>query len=67
MSILGEVVVTQYPFWQPCKERKMKILGLNDDTKYGKVVSIKVDGVTFVSNGKRVVYTLADVEKMFCN
>lgn len=45
----------------------MKILGLNDDTKYGKVVGIRRDGVTFVSNGKRVVYTLADVEKMFCN
>lgn len=43
----------------------MKILGLNDDTKYGKVVSIQRDGVTFVSNGKRVVYTLADVQKMF--
>ena len=43
----------------------MKILGLNDDTKYGKVVSIRRDGVTFDSNGKRVVYTLADVEKMF--
>jgi hypothetical protein len=42
----------------------MKILGLNDDTKYGKVVSIATDGVTFVANGKRVVYTLADVEKM---
>ena len=45
----------------------MKILGLNDDTKYGKVVSISRDGVTFVSNGQRVAYTLADVEKMFCN
>ena len=45
----------------------MKILGLNDDTKYGQVVSISRDGVTFVSNGQRVVYTLADVEKMFCN
>lgn len=45
----------------------MKILGLNDDTKYGKVVSIKADGVTFVSNGKKVVYTLADVTKMFSN
>jgi len=65
MSILGEAVVTQYPFWRSCKERKMKILGLNDDTKYGKIVSIAADGVTFVSNGKRVVYTLADVEKMF--
>lgn len=43
----------------------MKILGLNDDTKYGKVVSIKRDGVMFVLNGKKVVYTLADVEKMF--
>lgn len=43
----------------------MKVLGLNDDTKYGKVVSIKRDGVTFVLNGKKVVYTLADVEKMF--
>ena len=43
----------------------MKILGLNDDTKYGKVVSIQRDGVAFVQNGKRVVYTLADVEKMF--
>ena len=43
----------------------MKILGLNDDTKYGKVVSITVDGVVFTKNGKRVVYTLADVEKMF--
>lgn len=42
----------------------MKILGLNDDTKYGKIVSIGVDGVTFDKNGKRVVYTLADVEKM---
>ena len=49
------------------RRKKMKILGLNDDTKYGKVVSISRDGVTFVSNGKRVVYTLADVEKMFCN
>ncbi|MFM9151723.1 MAG: hypothetical protein ACKOPU_05560 [Candidatus Planktophila sp.] len=45
----------------------MKILGLNDDTKYGKVFSIKRDGVTFVLNGKKVVYTLADVEKMFSN
>jgi hypothetical protein len=45
----------------------MKILGLNDDTKYGKVVSIKADGVTFVANGAKVVYTLADVEKMLCN
>lgn len=43
----------------------MKILGLNDDTKYGKVVSISVDGVVFVKSGKRVVYTLANVEKMF--
>jgi hypothetical protein len=43
----------------------MKILGLNDNTKYGRVVSISIDGVTFVSNDKRVVYTLADVEKMF--
>jgi hypothetical protein len=43
----------------------MKILGLNDDTKYGKVVSITVDGVEFVSNGAKVVYTLADVEKFF--
>jgi hypothetical protein len=42
----------------------MKILGLNDDTKYGKVVSITVDGVVFVDNGRRVVYTLADVENM---
>jgi hypothetical protein len=42
----------------------MKILGLNDDTKYGKVISICCDGVTFELNGKRVVYTLADVEKM---
>ena len=42
----------------------MKILGLNDVTKAGKVVSISRDGVTFDSNGKRVVYTLADVEKM---
>jgi hypothetical protein len=49
------------------RRKKMKILGLNDDTKYGKVVSIKADGVTFVANNKRVVYTLADVEKMFCN
>jgi hypothetical protein len=45
----------------------MKILGLNDDTKYGKVVGICREGVTFVKNGKRVVYTLSDVEKMFCN
>ena len=45
----------------------MMILGLNDDTKYGKVVSISRDGVTFLVDGKRVVYTLADVEKMFCN
>jgi hypothetical protein len=45
----------------------MKILGLNDDTKCGKVVKIARDGVTFDTNGKRVVYTLADVEKMFCN
>ena len=45
----------------------MKILGLNDDTKYGKVVSIQRDGVTFVLNGKKVVYTLADVTKMFIN
>jgi hypothetical protein len=44
----------------------MKILGLNDNTKYGKVVGIYRDGVVFVSNGKRVVYTLADVEKMLC-
>ena len=44
----------------------MKILGLNDDTKYGKVVGIYRDGVVFISNGKRVVYTLANVEKMFC-
>ena len=42
----------------------MKILGLNDDTKHGKIVSIGVDGITFDKNGKRVVYTLADVEKM---
>ena len=45
----------------------MKILGLNDDTKYGKVVKIARDGVTFDANGAKVVYTLADVEKMFCN
>ena len=45
----------------------MKILGLNDDTKYGKVVSISRDGVTFLDDGNRVVYTLSDVEKMFCN
>ena len=45
----------------------MKILGLNDDTKYGKVVRISVDGVTFVANGKRVVYTLSDVISMFCS
>ena len=43
----------------------MKILGLNDNTKHGKVVSISRDGVVFDNNGKRVVYTLADVEKMF--
>lgn len=43
----------------------MKILGLNDDTKYGKVVGISRDGVVFANGGKRVVYTLADVEKMF--
>ena len=43
----------------------MKILGLNDDTKYGKVVSISRDGVTFANGGKRVVYTLVEVEKMF--
>jgi len=45
----------------------MKILGLNDDTKYGKVIVISLDGVVFVSNSKKVVYTLAEVEKMFCN
>jgi len=47
------------------REIFMKILGLNDDTKYGKVVSISRDSVVFVANGKRVVYTLTDVEKMF--
>jgi hypothetical protein len=45
----------------------MKILGLNDDTKYGKVVGIRRDGVTFEKNGAKVVYTLAEVEKMVCN
>jgi hypothetical protein len=48
-------------------EKKMKILGLNDDTKYGKVISISGDGVVFEKNGKRVVYTLSDVEKMLSN
>ena len=43
----------------------MKILGLNDDTIAGKVVSIKADGVTFEKNGVRVVLTLTDVETMF--
>lgn len=43
----------------------MKILGLNDDTKHGKVVVISVDGVIFVSGDKRVAYTLSEVEKMF--
>ena len=43
----------------------MKVLGLNDDTKHGKVVKISRDGVTFVDNGAKVVYTLAEVEKMF--
>lgn len=42
----------------------MKVLGLNDVTKAGRVVRISRDGVTFETNGKRVVYTLADVEKM---
>lgn len=42
----------------------MKVLGLNDDTKYGKVVKIARDGVTFELNGAKVVYTLADVESM---
>lgn len=42
----------------------MKILGLNDDTIAGKVVSIKADGVTFEKNGVRVVLTLTDVETM---
>jgi hypothetical protein len=42
----------------------MKILGLNDDTKYGKVVRISRDGVTFEKNGARVVLTLTDVESM---
>jgi len=45
----------------------MKILGLNDDTKYGKVISISGDGVVFEKNGKRIVYTLSDVEKMLSN
>jgi|NOAtaT_7_FD_contig_21_10257686_length_284_multi_2_in_0_out_0_1 hypothetical protein len=49
------------------EEQRMKILGLNDDTKYGKVVSIAANGVTFVLNGKTAVYALADVEKMFTN
>jgi len=43
----------------------MKIIGMGDNTKYGFVISISRDGVTFDKNGKRVVYTLADVEKMF--
>lgn len=42
----------------------MKILGLNDDTIAGKVVSIKADGVTFDKNGAKVVLTLAEVESM---
>ena len=42
----------------------MKVLGLNDVTKAGRVVRISRDGVTFENNGKRVVYTLVDVEKM---
>jgi hypothetical protein len=42
----------------------MKVLGLNDDTKYGKVVRISRDGVTFENNGARVVLTLAYVESM---
>jgi hypothetical protein len=42
----------------------MKILGLNDDTKYGKVVKIARNGVTFEKNGARVVLTLTDVESM---
>ncbi len=43
----------------------MKVLGLNDDTKYGKVVKIARDGVTFELNGAKAVYALAEVEKMF--
>jgi len=46
------------------RRKKMKVLGLNDDTKYGKVVSISRDGVTFELNGAKVVYTLANVESM---
>jgi hypothetical protein len=42
----------------------MKILGLGDNTNYGKVVKIARSGVTFLVDGKRVVYTLADVESM---
>jgi hypothetical protein len=57
MIVGGDISITM--------RNDMKILGLNDDTKYGKVVSITADGVVFVDNGRRVVYTLADVEKMF--
>lgn len=46
------------------KEKKMKILGLNDDTTAGKVVSINRDGVTFLKNGAKVVLTFAEVEKL---
>jgi len=57
MIVGGDISITM--------RNDMKILGLGDETDAGKVVRISRDGVTFDSNGKRVVYTLADVEKMF--
>jgi hypothetical protein len=42
----------------------MKILGLGDDTVAGKVIKITIDGVTFVSNGKKIVKSFIQVERM---
>jgi len=42
----------------------MKILGLGDNTPAGKVVKIAADSVTFVSNGKKVVKSFIQVERM---
>lgn len=42
----------------------MKVLGLGDKTTAGRVVKITVDGVTFEYNGKKIVKSFTQVERM---
>jgi hypothetical protein len=56
MIVGGDITITM--------RNDMKILGLNDETDAGKVLSISRDGVTFEKNGARVVLTLTEVESM---